>query len=115
MGLIVRASIPSHDIRRRLQENVNTLLLQDSSRWDDTILVEISRSEKLSDYAGIDIIAFLQDRQNTKVQVSSLLNTSKISADTGPLAIGTLGFESCAIDSVVSSTFVHMCLPCSHA
>ena len=108
MYLIVRASIPSHDSRRRLQENVNTHLWQDSSRWDDTILVEISRSEKLSDYVGIDIIAFLQDGQNAKVQVSSHLNTCKISADTGPLVIGTLFFESCAIDSVVSSTFVHI-------
>jgi hypothetical protein len=71
-------------------------------------LVEISRSKKLLDYAGIDIIAFLQDGQNAKVQVSSLLNTCKISADTGQPAIGTLFFESSATHSVVSS----ICFAC---
>ncbi len=78
-------------------------------------MVEISRNKKLLDYAGIDIIVFLQDGQNAKVQVSSLLNTCKISADTGQPAIGTLFLESCASHSVVSSiccAYVFALFPC---
>jgi hypothetical protein len=75
-------------------------------------LVEISGCKKLSDYAGIDINAFLQDGQYAKVQVSSLFNTYKISAD-APVHLQFVRFflESYAFVSVVSSTYVHVWPP----